>query len=112
MEIIFNQGLGDLFVIRVARNIAAPSQLGSIEYAAVRFGTRLVVVLGHSQCGAVLAAIDELQQSTENRSPNLRSLIDRVRPSVEVLLRTELRPIWMPSCGRPFGTTCALRRST
>lgn len=90
-EIVFNQGLGDLFVIRVAGNIVAPSQVGSVEYAAARFGTRLVVVLGHSQCGAVLAAVDELQQSTENQSRNLRSIVDRVRPSVEVLLKTELR---------------------
>lgn len=90
-EIVFNQGLGDLFVIRVAGNIVAPSQVGSVEYAAARFGTRLVVVLGHSQCGAVLAAVDELQQPTENQSRNLRSIVDRVRPSVEVLLKTELR---------------------
>lgn len=88
---MFNQGLGDLFVIRVAGNIVAPSQVGSVEYAAARFGTRLVVVLGHSQCRAVLAAVDELQQPTENQSRNLRSIVDRVRPSVEVLLKTELR---------------------
>ena len=88
-EIVFDQGLGDLFVIRVAGNIVAPSQVGSVEFAAARFGTRLVVVLGHSQCGAIVATIEELQQPTENQSRNLRSIVDRVRPSVEALLGTE-----------------------
>ncbi|MDQ2730040.1 MAG: carbonic anhydrase [Armatimonadota bacterium] len=90
-EIVFNQGLGDLFVIRVAGNIVAPSQVGSVEFAAAQYSTRLVVVLGHSQCGAVLATLQELQQPAEKQSPNLRSIVDRVRPTVEVLLRTELR---------------------
>jgi carbonic anhydrase len=90
-EIVFDQGLGDLFVIRVAGNIVAPSQVGSVEFAASRFGTRLVVVLGHSECGAVLATLEELRQPTESQSRNLRSIVDRVRPSVEALLRTELR---------------------
>jgi carbonic anhydrase len=90
-EIVFDQGLGDLFVIRVAGNIVAPSQVGSVEFAAERFGTRLVVVLGHSSCGAVLATIDELRRPTENQSRNLRSIVDRVRPAVEPLLATELR---------------------
>ena len=90
-EIVFDQGLGDLFVIRVAGNIVAPSQIGSVEFAAARFGTRLVLVLGHSQCGAVLATLEELQRPTANRSRNLSSIVDRVRPSVEGLLRTELR---------------------
>jgi carbonic anhydrase len=90
-EIVFDQGLGDLFVIRVAGNIVASSQVGSVEFAAARFGTRLVVVLGHSQCGAILATLEELQQPTENHSRNLRSIVDRVRPSVEPLLTTDLR---------------------
>jgi len=90
-EIVFDQGLGDLFVIRVAGNIVAESQVGSVEFAAARFSTRLVVVLGHSQCGVVLATLDELRQPTENQSRNLRSIVDRVRPSVEELLSTELR---------------------
>jgi carbonic anhydrase len=90
-EIVFDQGLGDLFVIRVAGNIVAASQVGSIEFAASRFGTQLVVVLGHSQCGAVLATIEELQKATEQQSRNLRSIVDRVRPSVETLLATGLR---------------------
>ena len=90
-EMVFDQGLGDLFVIRVAGNIVAPSQVGSVEFAAASFGTRLVVVLGHSQCGAVLATLDELQRSVETQSPNLRSIVDRVRPSVEPLLGSDLR---------------------
>ena len=90
-EIIFDQGLGDLFVIRVAGNIVAPSQIGSVEFAAERFGTRLVVVLGHSMCGAVLATLEELERPTEQRSPNLRSIVDRIRPAVETLLKTSLQ---------------------
>ena len=90
-EIVFDQGLGDLFVIRVAGNIVAPSQIGSVEFAAERFGTRLVVVLGHSQCGAILATLEDLQRPTDNQSRAMRSIVDRVRPSVEPLLSTELR---------------------
>ena len=90
-EMVFDQGLGDLFVIRVAGNIVASSQVGSVEFAAARFGTRLVVVLGHSQCGAILATLEELQQPTDSQSRHLRSIVDRVRPSVEALLATELR---------------------
>ena len=90
-EIVFDQGVGDLFVIRVAGNIVAPSQVGSVEFAASRFGTRLVVVLGHSQCGAILATLEELQQPATHQSRNLRSIVDRVRPAVEGLLKTELR---------------------
>lgn len=90
-EIVFDQGLGDLFVIRVAGNIVAPSQVGSVEFAASQFSTRLVVVLGHSKCGAVLACIDELRRPAENQSRNLRAIVDRVRPSVEGLFATELR---------------------
>jgi carbonic anhydrase len=91
VEIVFDQGLGDLFVIRVAGNIVAPSQVGSVEYAAECFGTRLVVVLGHSRCGAINATIDELQRPAESQSRNLRSIVDRVRPSVAALLSTDLR---------------------
>jgi len=89
-EIVFDQGLGDLFVIRVAGNIVAPSQVGSVEFAAARYGTRLVVVLGHTQCGAVAATLEELRRPTENQSRNLRAIVDRVRPSVEGLLATDL----------------------
>src|SRR5438034_8370026 len=90
-ELVFGQGFGDLFVIRVAGNIVAPSQVGSVEFAASHFGTRLVVVLGHSQCRAILATLEELQQPSERQSRNLRAIVDRIRPSVEALLKTELR---------------------
>lgn len=89
-EIVFDQGLGDLFVIRVAGNIVAPSQVGSVEFAAGRFGTRLVVVLGHSQCGAVIATLEELGRPSQDQSPNLHSIVDRIRPSVVPLLGTGL----------------------
>jgi carbonic anhydrase len=89
-EIVFDQGLGDLFVIRVAGNIVAPSQVGSVEFAAARYGTRLVVVLGHSQCGAILATIEELRMPTDKQSGNLHAIVDRVRPSIEGLLSTQL----------------------
>lgn len=90
-EIVFDQGLGDLFVIRVAGNIVASSQIGSVEFAAERFGTPLVVVLGHSSCGAVLATLEELIRPRESQSRNLRSIVNRIRPSVQSLLATELR---------------------
>ncbi len=90
-ELVFDQGLGDLFVIRVAGNIVAPSQVGSVEFAAARFGTRLVVVLGHTGCGAIAATLEELRRPTENQSRNLRAIVDRIRPSVEGLLATDLR---------------------
>ena len=90
-ELVFDQGLGDLFVIRVAGNVVAPSQVGSVEFAAARFGTRLVVVLGHSQCGVILATLEELQRPTENQSRNIRAIVNRVRPSVVSLLNTNLR---------------------
>jgi carbonic anhydrase len=91
-ELVFDQGLGDLFVIRVAGNIVAPSQIGSVEFAAERFGTRLVIVLGHSQCGAILATLDESRRPTATQSPNLRAIVDRVRPAVEGLLGTGDEP--------------------
>ena len=91
VEIVFDQGLGDLFVIRVAGNIVAPSQIGSVEFAAEQFGTRLVVVLGHSNCGAIGATLEQLQRPKENQSRNLRSIVEFVRPSVENLLATELK---------------------
>ena len=90
-ELVFDQGLGDLFVIRVAGNIVAPSQIGSIEFAAERYGTRLVVVLGHSSCGAVEATLEELERPSENRSPNLSSIVGRISPSVEGLLDGPLK---------------------
>ncbi len=89
-EIIFDQGLGDLFVVRVAGNIVAPSLVSSVEFAVTQFGTRLVVVLGHSQCGAILAAIDELQKPVEARSPIFVPIVDRIRPSLAPLLESAL----------------------
>ena len=86
-ELVFDQGLGDLFVIRVAGNIVAPSQVASVEFAAARFETRLVVVLGHSECGAILATLDELRRPAESQSRHLHAIVDRVRPSVEGLLQ-------------------------
>jgi carbonic anhydrase len=82
-EIVFDQGLGDLFVIRVAGNIAEPSQIGSVEYAAAHLGTRLVVVLGHSNCGAVRATLDELADPTDIESPNLKTIIDFIAPGIQ-----------------------------
>ena len=90
-EIVFDQGLGDLFVIRVAGNIVAPSQVGSVEFAVSQFGTRLVIVLGHSQCGAVCATIDELTHGHSSGSENIRSIVERVKPSIEALMSTDLK---------------------
>ena len=91
VELIFDQGLGDLFVIRVAGNIVAPSQVGSVEFAAERFGTQLVVVLGHTRCGAIQATLEQLQSPVAQSSRNLRSIVDRIRPSIEGLFATDLR---------------------
>jgi len=85
-ELVFDQGLGDLFVIRVAGNVVAPSQVGSVEFSAEHHGARLVVVLGHTNCAAVSATLEQLQKPTESRSPSLQSIVDRIRPSVETVL--------------------------
>jgi carbonic anhydrase len=90
VEIVFDQGLGDLFVIRVAGNIVAPSQVGSVEFAAEKFGTRLVVVLGHSNCSAISTTLEQLQRPRENQSQNLRSIVDLIRPAVEDVLAADL----------------------
>ena len=89
-ELIFGQGFGDLFVIRVAGNIVAPSQVGSVEFAAEVFGTRLAVVVGHTQCGAVAATLEELRQPQGHASPNLRAIVGRIRPAIEPLLATPI----------------------
>ena len=94
VEHIFDQGFGDLFVIRVAGNIAGPSQIGSAEYAAKQLGTRLLVVLGHTRCGAVHATLESLQQPGGELSENMGSIVDRIRPAVDALLKTE------PECDR------------
>jgi carbonic anhydrase len=91
VEIVFDQGLGDLFVIRVGGNIVAPSQVGSVEFVAERFKTRLVVVLGHSRCGVIQATLEQLSSPTEMRSRNVDSIVNRVRPAVEGLLETGLK---------------------
>jgi carbonic anhydrase len=85
-ELVFGQGFGDLFVIRVAGNIVAPSQVGSVEFAATAFSTRLVVVLGHTECGAIAATLEELRRPAPSQSPGLRSIVDRIRPAVESLI--------------------------
>lgn len=85
-ELVFDQGLGDLFVIRVAGNIVAPTQIGSVEFAAEQLGTRLVVVLGHSSCGAVTATLDEMQRPAGAGSPNLQSIVERIKPSIRPLM--------------------------
>ncbi len=89
-EIVFDQGLGDLFVIRVAGNIVAPSQVGSVEFAAAQFKTRLVVVMGHTQCGAVCATIEEMKRPTGEQSNNIKAIVDRIRPSLVSFIHTEL----------------------
>lgn len=89
-ELVFDQGIGDLFVIRVAGNIVAPSQVGSIEFAADQFGTPLVVVMGHTQCGAILASLEQLERPTESGSPNLGFIVKNIQPNVEPLLKTGL----------------------
>jgi carbonic anhydrase len=90
-EIVFDQGLGDLFVIRVAGNIVAPSQVGSVEFAAERFGIRLVVVMGHQRCGAIAATIDAIEQGGAPPSRNILSIVDRIRPTIEPLMVMENR---------------------
>ena len=89
-EIIFDQGLGDLFVIRVAGNIVAPSQVGSVEFALESFDTPLVVVLGHTFCGGVGTTLDVLRDVSKPASRGLLSIVDRIRPAIEPLLQTEL----------------------
>jgi carbonic anhydrase len=86
VELVFNQGPGDLFVIRVAGNIVAPSLIGSVEFAAERFGTRLVVVLGHSSCGAIAATIEDLHRPAPDSSPHMLDIVDRIRPGVEEIV--------------------------
>lgn len=90
-EMVFDQGLGDLFVIRVAGNIVAPSQVGSVEFAVDSFGCPVVVVLGHTHCGAIESTIEALCNPEQPPSANLMSIVNRVRPSVEILMQTELK---------------------
>jgi len=92
VEILFDQGFGDLFVVRVAGNVVAPSVVGSIEFAASQFGSRLVVVMGHTRCGAVTAAVHAIETGRGPESRNLRDITDRIAPHVEELIRAP-RPI-------------------
>ena len=82
VEILFDQGFGDLFVVRVAGNIVAPSIVGSIEFAASQFGTRLVVVMGHTRCGAVTASVRAIRTGAGPESENLRSITERIAPHI------------------------------
>ncbi len=106
VELVFDQGLGDLFVIRVAGNIVAPSQVGSVEFAAANLGAKLVVVLGHSNCGAVDATLKELAQEEATRSPNLRSIVDRIRPAVEALDNPSLQDAVVANVRRSVDRLC------
>ncbi|MBU3846439.1 MAG: carbonic anhydrase [Candidatus Acinetobacter avistercoris] len=90
-EMVFDQGLGDLFVIRVAGNIVAPSQVGSVEFAVDSFACPVVIVLGHTHCGAIDSTIEALRNPDQPPSANLMSIVNRVRPSVEILMQTELK---------------------
>ena len=89
-EIVFDQGLGDLFVIRVAGNIVAPSQVGSVEFAIERFDTRLVVVMGHTLCGAIDATLEAITNAQRPHSQGMGSIVNRVRPAIEALVHTSL----------------------
>ncbi|MDX1570709.1 MAG: carbonic anhydrase [Xanthomonadales bacterium] len=89
-ELVFDQGLGDLFVIRVAGNVVAPSQIGSVEFAAEQFGTRLIVVLGHTRCGAVQATVDALENPDNEHSANIGSIVDRIRPAIRTLFESPI----------------------
>lgn len=87
VEVLFDQGFGDLFVVRIAGNIVAPSVVGSIEFAAAQFGTRLVVVMGHTRCGAVSASVEALETGMGHESRNIRSITDRIAPHIEARVR-------------------------
>jgi carbonic anhydrase len=87
VEILFDQGFGDLFVVRVAGNIVAPSIVGSIEFAASQFGTRLVVVMGHTGCGAIAASVNAIATGTGPQSQNLRAITERIAPHIEAIAR-------------------------
>lgn len=89
-ELVFDQGFGTLFVIRVAGNIVSPSQIGSVEFAATQFNTRLVVVLGHTQCGAVGATLNALRDKSQSQSRGQRSIVERIIPAVATLMETPL----------------------
>jgi carbonic anhydrase len=80
-EIIFDKGLGEIFVVRVAGNIPDPVVIGSIEYAAEHLGSTLIIVLGHERCGAVTATVDSKGKSSGSK--NIDAIIKGIRPSVK-----------------------------
>ena len=82
VEMIFDQDIGDLFVIRVAGNIVAPSLVGSVEFAANRFKTHLVLVMGHTQCGAITATLDHIENAQAISSENIYDLVSRIKPHI------------------------------
>jgi carbonic anhydrase len=88
VEILFDEGFGDLFVVRIAGNVVAPSVVGSIEFAASQFGTRLVVVLGHTRCGAVAATVKAVQTGNGPESKNIRSITDRIAPHIQQMVQS------------------------
>jgi carbonic anhydrase len=81
-ELVFDHGLGELFVVRVAGNVCAPSTLASIEYAASALGAELVVVMGHTQCGAVKATIESVRKGKHPGSVSLDDMVQRIAPAV------------------------------
>lgn len=82
VEMLFDQDIGDLFVIRVAGNVVAPSLVGSVEFAASTFGTNLVVVMGHTQCGAVKATLDHIEGVHTIASENIHDIVSRIKPHI------------------------------
>lgn len=88
VEILFDQGFGDLFVVRIAGNVVAPSVVGSIEFAASQFGSRLVVVMGHTSCGAVTATVHAIETGLGHESRNIRDITDRIAPHIQELVRS------------------------
>ena len=82
VEMIFDQDVGDLFVIRVAGNIIAPSLVGSVEFAATTFGTKLVIVMGHSQCGAIEATLNYIENAGTVSSENIHDIVRRIKPHI------------------------------
>jgi carbonic anhydrase len=83
VEMIFDQDIGDLFVVRVAGNIIAPSLVGSVEFAAGTFGTGLVVVMGHTQCGAITATLDYIEDPEAIHSANIQDIVGRIKPHIQ-----------------------------
>ncbi len=88
VELVFDQGLGDLFVIRVAGNIVDDAILGSVEYAAANLGVNLTVVMGHKSCGAVGAAVDYLVGNGSKTGTHIDALVDAIQPAVQVAADT------------------------